>query len=208
MWISELSARSGVPIPTVKFYLREGLLHPGEATAATRTRYDQTHVTRLRLIRALVEIAGLSLPRVRDVLDVVADDAHDSRESIGTALRLLSPVPDPPPEGSASARVARLFSERGWVADPDSPHALALAGALQRMDEAGQPLRDSVLSSYVDAVEQVARTDLSTLAPDLDATEATTHAVIGTLLTEPVLVMLRRILQEHLSASTGRDADR
>lgn len=204
MWISELSARSGVPIPTVKFYLREGLLHPGEATGATRTRYDGTHVTRLRLIRALVEIAGLSLPRVHEVLAVVAEDIDGSRESIGTALRLLSPLPDPPPETSVRDRVARLFAERGWVADPESPHALALAGALQRMDEAGQPLRDSVLSSYVDAVEQVARTDLSTLAPDLDAAAATAHAVTGTLLTEPVLVMLRRILQEHLSATDDR----
>lgn len=204
MWISELSARSGVSVPTVKFYLREGLLHGGEATGATRTQYDETHVARLRLVRALVEIAGLSLPRVREVLDVVAEDTHGSRESIGTALRMLSPVPDPSPAQWAQQRVTRLFEERGWVAAPESPHALALAGALQRMEEAGQPLRDSTLSSYVDAVEQVARTDLDTLAPDLDAADATTFAVTGTLLTEPVLMMLRRILQEHLSAPADR----
>jgi len=33
MRISQLSAESGVPIPTIKYYLREGLLPGGEATS-------------------------------------------------------------------------------------------------------------------------------------------------------------------------------
>ncbi|WP_346281659.1 MerR family DNA-binding transcriptional regulator, partial [Pseudonocardia sp.] len=33
MRMAELSARTGVPIPTIKFYLREGLLPPGERTS-------------------------------------------------------------------------------------------------------------------------------------------------------------------------------
>ena len=40
MRISALSEATGVPVPTLKFYLREGLLHPGEATSRTRAEYD------------------------------------------------------------------------------------------------------------------------------------------------------------------------
>ncbi len=52
MRISELVARSGVPLATVKYYLREGLLMPGETTSATQARYDEQHVRRLALVRA------------------------------------------------------------------------------------------------------------------------------------------------------------
>ena len=30
MWIAELSRRTDVPVATIKYYLREGLLPPGE----------------------------------------------------------------------------------------------------------------------------------------------------------------------------------
>ncbi|MFD0479411.1 MerR family transcriptional regulator [Nonomuraea thailandensis] len=65
MRISELSARSGVAIPTIKYYLREGMLHQGEQTAATRAEYDETHLRRLRLIRALLDVGGSPWPRSR-----------------------------------------------------------------------------------------------------------------------------------------------
>ena len=38
MRISELSTASGVPVPTLKFYLREGLLPPGDAIAVNQAR--------------------------------------------------------------------------------------------------------------------------------------------------------------------------
>ena len=65
MWMSQLSERSDLPVPTIKFYLREGLLHPGEAVGATRARYDDSHVRRLRLVRALIDVAGMRLDDVR-----------------------------------------------------------------------------------------------------------------------------------------------
>ena len=56
MRISELSSRSGVPVATIKYYLREGLLPAGERTSATQARYGDAHVERLRLVRALVDV--------------------------------------------------------------------------------------------------------------------------------------------------------
>ena len=37
MRISKLSELAGLPVGTVKFYLRTGLLHPGRATSALTT---------------------------------------------------------------------------------------------------------------------------------------------------------------------------
>jgi DNA-binding transcriptional MerR regulator len=198
MWMSELSERSGVPVPTVKYYLREGLLPPGEATGATRARYDERHVERLRLIRALVDVAGMSLARVRTVLATVDDDTLALDAAIGSAHTELSAEPATEPSAESVERVARLIRARRWQVEPDGRHARALAAALDAMDAAGQPLGDDVLETYVQAAADIARADLGTLR-GLSREGATTFAVLGTLLTEPVLVSLRRMAQENLA---------
>ena len=53
MKMSQLCETSGVSVPSIKFYLREGLLPAGERTSATQAEYGPEHVERLRLIRAL-----------------------------------------------------------------------------------------------------------------------------------------------------------
>src|ERR1700722_7876060 len=55
MRLSELARPRGVSIPSIKFYLRGGLLPAGEALSKTQADYNQAHVDRLRLIRALRE---------------------------------------------------------------------------------------------------------------------------------------------------------
>ncbi len=197
VWMSELSERSGVPVPTIKFYLREGLLHRGEAQGATRARYDERHVERLRLIRALVDIAGLSLERVKDVVEVVADESVPVGRSIGFAHQHLAAEPRTAPSETATARVEALLAEREWGLDA-SAHAVALAEALDQLDAAGQPLADDALGSYADAMTRVAETDLASLGDARDAMGAAAYVVTGTLLVEPVLISLRRIAQEAL----------
>lgn len=198
MWMSELSARSGVAVPTIKYYLREGLLHPGEAAGATRAVYDDSHVRRLRLIRALVEVAGMALERVREVLAAVDDDSLDTLAAVGAAHLRLSPPPPSPPSSAARERVAGLIRSRRWRTDPDGSHAVALAAALDALEGAGQPLRDRHLEVYADAAATVARADLAG-TPRRSAEGATTYAVIGTVLSEPVLLSLRRMAQENLA---------
>ena len=71
MRISDLAAAAGVPVGTIKFYLRQGLLPAGELTSPTQAQYDESHLGRLRLVRALVEVAGLSLTEVLAVVTVL-----------------------------------------------------------------------------------------------------------------------------------------
>lgn len=196
--MSELSARTGVPVATIKFYLREGLIPPGEPVGATRARYDDQHVERLRLIRALVDVAGMRLERVRAVLEAIDNEDRTLGSVIGSAHTELSPVPECEPSGEATARVAGLVRRRRWRVEPDGRHARALAAALDAMDAAGQPLADPVLEVYAGAAGAMARADLAGMGKD-SRTGATTYAVLGTLLTEPVLIYLRRMAQESLA---------
>ena len=198
MWMSELAARSGLPVPTIKYYLRERLLPPGEAVGATRARYDDSHVRRLRLVRALTDVAGLRIEDARRVIEAIEDPDRPLHDVLGSAhTRLPSTVA--PGQGEAQHdRVDALLDRHGWVLDDDSPHRESLAGALAALEELGRSPVDALLDVYAESAEAVARIDLATL--DWSTREnATEHVVIGTLLLEPVLLTLRRIAQENVS---------
>ena len=53
MRISELSSITGVPVATIKYYQREGLLPDGDKRTPRLTEYDDRHVRRLGLLRIL-----------------------------------------------------------------------------------------------------------------------------------------------------------
>lgn len=198
MWMSELAAASGLPVATVKFYLREGLLPPGEATGATRARYDDSHVKRLRLIRALTEVAGLRLDAVRAVLATIDDDTRSFHEAMGSVHhRLSSGTESASPD--ALAQVDALVARRGWHLHEPNPHRLALARALDALAGLDHAADDALLDDYATAAQSVAERDVAGVARD-DRVAGAEHAVVGTLLLEPVLLLLRRMAQEDASA--------
>lgn len=198
MWMSELSTRSGVPIATIKYYLRDGLLPPGESTGATRARYSEAHVGRLRLIRALVEVGGLPLERVRRVLGALDDRSASLHEVVAIAHGELSPEPARPPSEAARSAVHDLVAERGWQVSPDSRHALALAAALDALDAAGQPMSAAALEVYADSAARVAAAEIAGMREE-DRAGAAAYAITGTVLAEPVLTTLRRLAHEDAS---------
>ena len=118
MRISELGATTGVPVATLKYYLREGLLHAGEARGATQADYDATHVRRVRLVRALTGTVGLSLQQARTILQLVDDPGDDLYETLGCAVSALPPATtepdpdDPDPYPLAREAMERLGADR------------------------------------------------------------------------------------------------
>jgi DNA-binding transcriptional MerR regulator len=204
MWIAELSRRTGVPVATIKYYLREGLLSPGEAVGATRSRYDETHVQRLRLIRALVEVGGLSLSRVRDVLAEVDEESRELHGVLGAAHGAL--VPEPPAVSTESKeRVDRLIKDQGWLVSEGSADRALLASALDALAGLGHRLDDETLQAYAQAAQQVADTDVARL-PVGDRSQTVEAVVVVTALGGPVLLTLRRLAQESASARRyGKD---
>ena len=71
--ISELSERSGVPVATIRHYLREGLLPEPVKTSRNMAYYPPEFVGRIRLIKQLQEERFMPLKVIRDLLEDGAD---------------------------------------------------------------------------------------------------------------------------------------
>jgi DNA-binding transcriptional MerR regulator len=198
--MAELADRSGLPVATIKFYLREGLLPPGRSMSATRAEYDDAHVRRLRLVRALSEIAGLRLDDVRAVLAAVDDDTLSWHAAVGSAHTRLSPGATST-SAESRERVRALLRRHGWQLSPDSPHANVLAAALDSLDGLDHPAGDELLDVYAAAATSIAEHEVAGV-PDDDRVAAAEQVVVGTLLLEPVLLAIRRIAQENVSQRT------
>lgn len=197
MRISELARRGGVPVGTVKYYLREGLLPSGELTAATQAWYGDAHVERLLLIRALLGPGGLSIAATRAVLDAVDDPDTSVLDALGAAHHALpAPDGDPPPDGLDEAR--GHLGRWGWQIADGSPALAVLAGALHALTIARFDTPDELLDRYAHAAAVLAEEDVASV-PTGSAAAAVRHVVIGTLLLEPVLLALRRLAQESAS---------
>jgi DNA-binding transcriptional MerR regulator len=199
MWMAELASRSGVSVPTIKYYLREGLLPAGRATSATRAAYDESHVRRLRLIRALTDVAGLRLDTVRQVLDGI-DGAGSWHDAVGSAhTRLGAAGTDTTaPTATSLSRVDALLERQDWELGASHPQAAVLARTLDVLDELEHPVGDDLLDLYAAAMKPVAEHEVSPVrSADIDA--GVEAAVIGTLVQEPLLLAIRRIAQENAS---------
>lgn len=204
MWIAELSRRTEVPVATIKYYLREGLLAPGEAVGATRSRYDESHVRRLRLIRALAESGGLSLARVRSVLAEVDEESRDLHEVLGAAHGALIPD-DLTATVESRLRVDELIADRGWAVYSESQDRILLAGALDALAKVGYHLDDELLETYASAAAQIAEAEIAQL-PAGDRQATVENTVLVTALGGPVLLALRRLAQQSASAHRYRSA--
>jgi len=124
MDLRELSARSGVPVATIKYYLREGLLPIGPREGGSRSRYDDLHLRRLALIRLLVEAHGLSLAAVRRI--TVAIDAGDPGDARRALVPSIADEPDLPLED-----VDRFLDGLPGRVPRDGPERILLARALR-----------------------------------------------------------------------------
>jgi len=201
MRIAELSRRTGVPVPTIKYYLREGLVPAGERTSPNQARYDESHVHRVRLVRALVEVGGLSITAAKDVVELMHADGRTPLESIGKVhfAVLAAGQPHTPPADETA--VDELIERRGWQVRPTNPARGALAGVLDHFARLGQPDALSLLDTYADAAERLADAEVNTLTGQ-DVDRMAEQVVMMTVLGNALLAALRGLAQE--SAATER----
>ncbi|MET9677870.1 MerR family transcriptional regulator [Streptomyces sp. NPDC006482] len=202
MRIGELSRRTGVSVPTIKFYVREGLLPAGELTSPNQASYGEAHVRRLRLIRALLDVGGLSVAGIRDVLVAVDEPERPVHKVLGVvASRMLPSFDHEPGAGIEEARkkVAELVAERGWHAYPENPAGEALATALAALEDVGHGDFREVLGAYADAAERVAQADVEYVAHHVAREEVVESAVVGTVIGDAIFAAMRRLAQVDAS---------
>ncbi|QDP95804.1 MerR family transcriptional regulator [Microlunatus elymi] len=197
MRISELSRRSGVPTATIKYYLREGLLPTGERTAATQAQYDDDHLARLRLIRALLGPGRLSIAEIRDVLAAVDDPPESPLDLLGQASEAIG---GERPADEADLEPARdLLAELQWSVADDSAALHDLARALAAINQAHLKLIKGGAVAYGKSMHRIAVAEIATVPTDAPDT-AVRQAVLGTILIEPLLLSLRRLALQDAAA--------
>ncbi|MGQ7295446.1 MerR family transcriptional regulator [Quadrisphaera sp. KR29] len=200
MRIGELSRRSGVPVATLKHYLREGLLPRGRATSRTQAEYGEGHVHRLRLLRALTEVGGLSLAAARTVLDAVSTPGTSVTQALGVATDALPPRPSQDADLDLSPAL-RALELAGWVTWPDSAAVRQLATAMRALEAAGLDASPELVAERARLLAPLVREEVAAV-PDGALADAVTFAALGTVLYEPVLLALRRL--GHQDASVRR----
>jgi DNA-binding transcriptional MerR regulator len=211
--VGELSRNSGVPIPTIKYYLREGLLAPGVATAANQADYTDEHVRRLRLIRALIDVGGVSVAGAREVIDALGAGDKDPLDLLGDAQAAVAPRHRPGREtgewATARERVVALIEARQWLVHPQSAAIDLVADALSAGDRLGVVEFVANLERYADAADDVAAMEVRDVLDRPDPADRMELVVLGTVLGEALFSALRMLAHQHESAHQlgypGRD---
>lgn len=200
MKMAELSARTGVAAPTIRYYIREGLVPPGELTSPNQAVYDESHVRALRLTRALIGVGGLAVEQARKVLAHLAEKGGNTYAVLGSTQYALTPdaVPRDDEAGRRAAdRVDSLIAAHGWQVRDDNPARTTLVEALVSLEALGVTAVTDMLDTYATAVEELAHEEIARLL-ETTADESRVVGVIGfDVLGDRLLSALRRLAQEH-----------
>jgi DNA-binding transcriptional MerR regulator len=198
MKISELSQRAGVPIPSIKFYIREGLLQAGRVTAKNQASYAEDHVQRLELIRLLRDTLGMPVASLARVFKGVGSgeefvlgglDAVSSRGRKPASTRLSAA------QQKAWQRLAPALQQVDFHAGPE---LLATRDALDAMLVIEQAMHEQFdapyLLPYLTLVKQLATYEIpDDWDPEASPEAALRYALLGTFLFEPLILALRRL---------------
>ena len=205
--IGDLSRLAGVPVATIKYYLREGLLPPGELTSPNQARYGDAHLRRLRLVRALIDVGGLSVTTTRRVLDHIASPEVSVHEMLGKVQYALTTPRERVQDErwtAAAQEAAELIERRGWQVRPTNPARDTLTELLVTLRGLGQDDFLELLDTYAECGERLAAADLALIArrPDIDS--MLEGLVIDAILGDRLIHAMRRLAQEDAS---GRAPD-
>lgn len=204
MRIGELSRHAGVSVASIKYYLREGLLPPGELTSPNQARYGEEHLRRLRMIRALIDVGGLSVVATRDVLAAVDDPEIPLYVALGKASG-TTVAPAEPDEVedeawvAAEQALAAAIDERGWTVSDHNPAWHTAVGVLATYARLGDDDLAGQLRLYMRAMEEVAEREVAVVVERGDRARTVEGVVVGTVLGDTLLAAVRRLAQQHCS---------
>ena len=208
MQVSELVSTTGVPLATVKYYLREGLLPAGRRITARSSEYGAEHVRRLALLRILRDVGAIPVQRLRELVEAVETPRLSVHEMFARASDAIAAgarrdqesalVPSP----EAAAMVDAVLHTMGWrhvrpeAVDLENLRRVVsqlLATGLFGLDEEG-------LAFYARVADQLARAEIAALPEDHDRAAHLERMVVGTVAFGEILAILRRLAEEEHSA--------
>ncbi|WP_275560913.1 MerR family transcriptional regulator [Streptomyces sp. 5-6(2022)] len=207
MRLAELSERSGVPTATIKYYLRERLLPPGERITATQAEYGEEHLRRLRLVRSLIQVGRMPVATAREVLAAAEDESLSQNTRMGAAVWALPHGPEPDEDDPHAARareqVDTVLRRMGWSYGQElgdtSPAYRMLVAAIASLNRLGYPHDTEHLLVHARLAGELAVADLDLVETYNTPPEQVEAVVALTVLYEPVLLSLRRLAQTEES---------
>jgi DNA-binding transcriptional MerR regulator len=204
MKMAELSRRADVPVPTIKFYIREGLLPAGTRTAKNQASYSEEHLARLALIRALKDDAGIGIAGIARALKAADAAQAEAMPFISAAIDAMErPAGAAVDERTAEYRraiddVRGAVKKRNWAIDE---HSTALRDAARALVVIRRSFPQVGPEPYAAAAEYVAEHEIpDDWEPAKAPNQALHYAVLGTVLAEPLLLALRRMAHVARSA--------
>jgi len=201
MRMAELSAESGVPVATIKYYLREGLVPAGELTSPNQAQYQAKHLQRLKLVRALLDVGGLSIVDVREVVRAI-DERASTHDLLGVAqhgLIVRKGEVDEESRAWAMGLIEEVAKERQWELQPDDTYSRSLVSLLCTFRDLGHSHLLGIFPHYAEIADAVAQVDLEAIGDLPTPEQMVESAVVGTVLGDAVFIALRRIAQQHAS---------
>jgi DNA-binding transcriptional MerR regulator len=190
-------------LSAVKYYQREGLLHEGIRSAPNQVEYGESHIQRVRLIRALLETGGLSIAATKDVIAALDEQDVPLAEVFRVAQHAMSTPRTAPsiPTAMARQRVLDLAHANGWRISADNPGVDAAARAVDGLLAIGFDAPDAYLTAYATAAHTAAAADLHALRQLDDPDRVTELMVVGTVLGDPLFAALRRLAQQDATGN-------
>jgi DNA-binding transcriptional MerR regulator len=208
--VSELAERADVPLATVKYYLREGLLAAGEQIGPRRAEYDESHLRRLRVLRLLREVGEVPVSSLRLIVDALDDDDLPVHDAMTLIADVITADPEPGEQDRAAlAMVDEVVAAMGWDAiRPESVDRLRLAALVSMLNAPG-PLGANVeiLSFYAGIADQLSRAEMSFVDHTMERSRLLEDMVTGSVVYGQVFELLRQLGHEHHHARvTGTEA--
>jgi DNA-binding transcriptional MerR regulator len=206
MLVSELAERADVPLATVKYYLREGLLAPGETTGPRRADYDETHLRRLRVLRLLREVGGVPVTSLRQVVEALDDERLPVHDTMTLVADVISAGPEPAAQDPAALDIVdAVISAVGWrQVRGESIDRQRLASLVSLLNGPG-PLAAGVevLTFYAGIADQLARAEMALVDHTTDRSELLEQMVTGSVVYGQVFQLLRQLGHEHHHAQVS-----
>ena len=191
-------------VATIKFYLREGLAARRGTLRRDPGEYDEAHVRRLRLVRALTEVADCgsttcgrcSPPSTTTRRPGTRPSAAHTPGSRGTGPVRHSPE-------RSLARVEALLDRQACGArEPDTRRLPSWPGRSTPWTASTTRSATTCSTCTPQRCRPIAEHEVAAVRADDPWRRRA--VVVGTLLLEPVLLAIRRIAQENVSRQLGQ----
>lgn len=129
--IGDLSRRTGVKVPTIRYYEQTGLMAAPDRSEGNQRRYEKSDLERLGFIRHARDL-GLSIEAIRDLITLSAHPERPCSDADRIAAEHLANVRE------RIARLRRLETELArMVTACDGNHTLGECHVLRSLSDHG-----------------------------------------------------------------------